>query len=120
MARTTITKTTASGSYPTAGVAVTWTDADATNKNTFTMGGNDLLLVRNAHAATAKTVTINSVADAMNRTKDITAESLAAGVVKCFGPFKHLAGWAQSTGALNLEGEDSDIKFAVIALPLNE
>jgi hypothetical protein len=120
MARVSITKSNAPGSYPTAGVSITWTDADATNKNQFTMGGNDLLLVRNGHASTAKTVTINSVPDAQGRSRDITAESLAAGVTRAFGPFKEIAGWAQSGGTLNCEGEDNNIKFAVISLPLNQ
>ena len=120
MSRAAITSTTAPGSYPTAGVSITWTSADASNKNQFTMTGNDLLLVRNGHASTAKTVTINSVADTQGRSLDITAESLGAGVTRVFGPFKNLVGWAQSGGVLNLEGEDNNIKFAVIALPLNE
>jgi hypothetical protein len=29
-------------------------------------------------------------------------------------------GWQQTGGTLNLEGEDNNIKFAVIALPLTE
>jgi len=120
MARTSITKTTALGSYGTDGVSVTWTNADSSNGNSFAMTGNDLLLVRNAHASTAKTVTINSVADQMGRTGDITAESVAAGVVKAYGPFKDKPGWEQSGGVLHLTAEDNNIKFAVIALPLNE
>lgn len=120
MARVSITKTTAPGSNPTAGALITWTDADASNKNSFVMNGNDLLLVRNAHATDAKTVTLNTVADAQGRTKDITAESLAAGVVRIFGPFRDMVGWAQTSGVMHLEGSTSDIKFAVVALPQNE
>lgn len=119
MARTSLTATSAPGSNPTTGTTITWNDADATNDNQFTMSGNDLLLVRNAHGSTAKTVTINSSPDSQGRSKDITAESLAAGVVRVFGPFKNLLGWQQSGGVLHLEGEDNNIKFAVIRLPLN-
>lgn len=117
MARTTITKSTAPGSNPTAGVAVTWVDCDSTNGNQFAMTGNDLLLVRNAHASTAKSVTITSVADSQGRSGTITAESLNAGVVRCFGPFRDKEGWAQAGGYLYCTGTDNNIKFAVIELP---
>jgi len=120
MARSPITKTTAPGSYPADGVTMVWTDADAVNKNAFTMGGNDLLFVRNAHATLARTVTINSSPDAQGRVRDITAQSLAVGAVHVFGPFKELLGWQQTGGKLHLEGEDNNVKFAVVALPLNE
>lgn len=117
MPRTVVTKTAAPGAYPTAGVAVTWADADPTNKNAFVLTANELVLARNAHATDPKTVTINSAADTMGRSKDITAESLAAGVVKAYGPFTNKSGWAQaSTSYLHFEGESTDIKFAVITL----
>ena len=116
MARATITKTQSPGKNPAAGVVVTWTDCDPSNHNQFLMSGDDLLLVRNAHADTAKTFTLNSVADAQGRTGDITAESLAAGAVRVLGPFEDKTGWMQSNGYCYLTGESTDIKFAVIKL----
>jgi len=117
MARTALTVTTAPGAYPTAGVALTWDSADASNGNDFVFTGRELILVRNAHASTAKTVTLTSAADPQGRSGDITAESLAAGVVRCFGPFRNKTGWNQSGGKFHLTAEDNNIKFAVIRLP---
>ena len=73
MAPTALTKTTAPGSYPTAGTTVTMNDADAANGNYFTMTGQELLLVQNAHASAAKTWTLTSVANSRGRSRDITA-----------------------------------------------
>lgn len=116
MARTLITKTQAPLSFPTAGVAVTWTDADASNNNQFLMTADDLLLARNAHASAAKTVTVNSSADQQGRTLDITAQSIVAGKVYMFGPFTNKVGWVQTGGYLFCTAEDNNIKFAVIKL----
>ena len=117
MARTALTKTTAPGAYPTAGTTLTWNDADAANGNTFPMTGRDLVLVRNGHATTAKTYTVTSAADAQGRSKNITAESVAAGVVRVLGPFRNKNGWAQASNAFYIDGEDNNVKIAVIVLP---
>lgn len=119
-ARVALTKTNAPGSYPTAGVTVTFTAADITDKNTFVLTGHDLVIAWNQHATDPATVTINSVANTRGRTKDITADSLLAGEMHMYGPFKELEGWVQSGGGLNLEASAADIKFAVIALPQNQ
>lgn len=115
MARTALTKTTAPGPYSADGVAVTWTAADTSNQNEFTMEGNDLLLVRNEDAS-PHNFTITSAADGMGRTGHITDEAIAAGAWKVLGPFKKLTGWQQSTGVLHLEGDDANVEFAVIKL----
>lgn len=115
MARTLLTKTVAPGSYPTDGVALTLAAADITNKNEFTMEGDDLLVVRNDDAA-AQTVTITSVADDMGRTGDITADSLAADAWCIYGPFRDTKGWAQAGRRLYLEASSVNIKFAVVKL----
>lgn len=120
MARTRLTKTAAPGSFPTAGVAVTMTAADIVNKNDFVLGGNDLLIALNTHASDPATVTINSFADSHGRTKDITADSIAAGAMHVYGPFREREGWEQAGGVLHLEASAADIKFGVIALPLDE
>jgi hypothetical protein len=119
-ARTSLVKTTASGSYPTAAVAVTFAAADASNKNSFIMNANELLIAWNGHATDPFTVTINSIADTHGRTKDITADSLAAGEMHVYGPFRELEGWQQASGVLHLEASSVEIKFAVIALPQDE
>jgi hypothetical protein len=117
MARTALTKTSAPGGYPTAGVTVTWNDADSSNGNDFAMTGRDLVLVRNGHASAAKTYTVTSAADSQGRSKNITAESLVAGAVVCLGPFRNKTGWAQSSNKFYIDGEDNNIKIAVILLP---
>lgn len=113
MPRVLTAKTTAPGSYPTAGVTVTFADCDPTNKNHFVLEGSDLLIARNMHASDACTVTINSQPNGRNRTKDITTESLAAGVYKIYGPFGNRNGWS-ADGYLQFEGSATDIEFAVI------
>lgn len=118
MAATALTKTTAPGSYPTAGTTVTMDAADASNGNYFIMTGQELVLVQNSHAVTAKTYTLTSVANVRGRTKDITAESLAAGVWKVLGPFTAKEGWQQIGGGCLISGEDNNIKFGVLVLPL--
>lgn len=118
MAATALTKTNAPGSYPTAGVTVTMNAADASNGNYFQMTGQELLVVQNSHGATAYTWTLTSVANARGRTKDITAESLAAGVWKVVGPFTAKEGWMQQGGGCLVSGENAAILFGVIVLPL--
>jgi hypothetical protein len=117
MARTALTKTTAPGTYPTAGTTLTWNDADSANGNDFSMTGRDLVLVRNNHATDPKTYTVTSAADAQGRTKDITAEALAAGTVVVLGPFRNKTGWSQSGNKFYINGEDNNIKIAVVLLP---
>lgn len=114
---TALTKTTAPGSYPTDGVAITFTAADAVNKDQFVMSGDDLLLVHNTHGSTGYTFTITSIADPHGRTADIATEAIAAGVVRVLGPFKNKVGWVQSDGNLYLEANNAAVKFAVIKLP---
>lgn len=117
MPRTALTKTSAPGPYPTAGTTLTWNDADSANGNDFAMTGRDLVLVRNGHAVTTKTYTVTSAADSQGRTKNITAESLTAGAVVVLGPFRNKSGWAQASNKFYIDGEDNNIKIAVILLP---
>lgn len=76
--------------------------------------GRYIILVRNDHAADAKTVTITSVAR-NGRTGDQGAYSLAAGDVAWFGPFDR-AGFNQSDGAVDIEGEDTNVVVALLSL----
>lgn len=120
MPRTTITKKTAPGAYPSLPVAadaldLVLTAADVANKNQFSPSGNDLILVQNS-GASAYTVTLTSAPDPQNRTGDITAYSLAAGEFAVLGPVKTM-GWVQADGYVYLEGNNAAIKFGIIALP---
>lgn len=76
--------------------------------------GREILLIQNGGAAPA-TFTIFSTPDKYGRTKDIAAQSLAAGEFAIFGPVP-LEGWADSTRALLLDASAVDIKWAVITL----
>ena len=114
MARVLHTKTTAPGSNPAAGVTVAFAAATPADDESFLLEGNDLLIARNTHATDPFTVTINSVANAAGRVRDITAESIAAGAYKMYGPFTSRDGWAQAGGVLHFEASDAAIEFAVI------
>ena len=115
MARTTLTKSTAAGAYATAGVVLTMTAADASNQNQFVANGNDLVIAHNT-GASARTITITSVADPYGRSGSITTESIAAGAYKLFGPYS-LVGWVQTDGKIYLEASHADVKFGVVTLP---
>jgi len=120
MARQTLNKITPLGSYPTLPIAANAADlafvaADVSNKEQFTAGGNDLVLVWNT-GASPYTVTINSVADEKKRTGDIATYSIGANEIACFGPFKQ-GGWVQTDGKVYMEAENAAIKYAVLALP---
>lgn len=114
MARTLLTKTSAPGGYAAAGVAVTLTAADTTNKNMIVAEGADLIIARNS-GASPYTVTITSSPDAFGRTKDITTESIAAGEVRVFGPYP-LTGWVQSDGRIYLEASNAAVLLGAIKL----
>lgn len=118
MARATLTKSTLEGQWGDYGAGeadLTFTAADASNKNQFVASGKDLVIAHNTDGANPYTVTITSVADEMGRTGNITTYSLAAGDIAAFGPFG-LDGWEQTDGYIYLEASNAAIKFAVIAL----
>lgn len=115
MARQTLTKSSAPGSYATAGVVVTMTAADTVNKEEFASTGKELVIAHNT-GASPYTVTITSVADEYGRSGDITAYSIAAGVIAAFGPFP-VHGWRQSNDKIYLEANNIAVKFGVIVLP---
>jgi len=115
MARQTLTKSNSPGPYPTAGVAVTMTAADTSNKEQFALTGREVVIVHNT-GATGRTYTITSTADKAGRTGDITTQAIAAGAIHTIGPFA-LEGWQQSGGWLYLEASNAEVKFGVIQLP---
>jgi hypothetical protein len=115
MPRTTLTKIAAPGGYSHTGQTLTWTAADVANGNQFVTSGKEIVLARNVHADTARTVTVAST-PILGRTKDITAFSIAAGAFAAFGPFPS-EGWRQADGFVYLNASHVDIQFAVIAIP---
>jgi hypothetical protein len=110
------------GSYPSlplaansADIAFTAAGASFADGAGYTLTGNEVLVVHNG-AATAQTVTIESVADDLKRTGNITTYSIGAGEYAAFGPFKE-KGWKQSDGKLHFSTTDATVGFAVLKLP---
>lgn len=92
---------------------VAFTACDATNKEQFASTGRELVLFQNTGAG-ARTVTISSVADDLNRTRDVETYSIGAGEFALFGPFP-LKGWRQtSDGNVYCEAEHAEVKILVI------
>lgn len=119
MARATLTRTTPLGPYPSLQPAANaldgvWTAADATNKNQFLLDGPVLLQFWNS-GASPYTVTLTSAADPQNRTGDITAYSLAAGIISEI-KIDQVAGWKQSDGYMYLEASNAAVKFNITRL----
>jgi hypothetical protein len=93
----------------------TFTAWDSGNGNRFILTGQQVLLVRNAHATLARTVTVLSAPDPYGRSGDITAFNLAAlAIVVC--PQFQLAGWQQADGYVYVDGSTIDIQFCVLTL----
>jgi len=120
MARTNVAAQTMAGAYPSLPVAanaadLTFVGGDVANGNETPLVDNKTVLVFRNTNVSAKTVTIVSTADSLNRTGDITAYSIGAGEIARFGPFKTV-GWA-SSGKLRFDVEHADVEVAVITLP---
>lgn len=120
MARVLVAAQTLPGSYPTLPVTpgsdLSEQAADASLfQYTPLVAGKTVVIAHNTDSG-AHTVTFTSVADAQNRTGDITAYSLAAGHVRAFGPFLS-AGWVQDGTQLWFAANDATVKFIVLTLP---
>ena len=115
MPRTELTKTVALGAYGGAGVAVTMTAADTTNQNDFVAQGKDFIIAQNT-GASPHTVTVTSVDDPYGRVEHITAESIAAGAIRIYGPIERL-GWQQTDGKIYLEADNAEVFFGIVKLP---
>lgn len=105
-------RTTPPGSNADAGVAVTFTAATASADDTITFGAGDVILAWNS-GGSSRTVTIYSAPDPTGRIDDITAESIAAGAHRVYGPFKTI-GWRQSDGTLKVRASHADVRFAIL------
>ncbi len=115
-ARVTVTPTDVSGKYPTLPVVITQLAADATNLNQIALTGREILIARNTHATDPFTFTVSSTAHPVtNRTGDISAYSIAAGVEVMVGPLAS-EGWSQG-GYLYFQAEAADVVFKVIRVP---
>lgn len=112
MARQTLTKTTAPGPNPTAGVAVTMTAEDASNHSQFAWTGAEILIIHNTDSG-SHTWTLTSVADPFGRSGDITTETIAAGAIRVVDCLSSL-GWRQTNGMVYLAANDATVKFGVI------
>lgn len=89
-----------------------WIAGDATNKNKFRCIGGEKLIAYNSGVG-ARTITVQSQPDALNREGDITAYSIAAGKFAVIGPFP-LDAWRDSNNDIIVEPEHAEVKFAVI------
>jgi hypothetical protein len=119
MARTSLVKTTALGSYGDYSVAnsadLTMAAGDVANKNQFAATGDEVVIAHNTNGS-AQTITVTSSPDPYGRTKDISAYSIGAGEYAVFGPFE-LTGWVQTDGKVYLEVSHADVKLGVVKLP---
>ena len=119
MARTTLTRHSAANRFAYPGRVLNFEAYDSTNKNRFKAGGRDLVLALNT-GASARTVTLSAARDPYGRAEDVSAYSVGAGELACFGPFP-LEGWVQKSGEnigyIELEASHTDIQFAVAVLP---
>lgn len=119
MARTTLTRTTPLGPYPTLPPAVNTLDAvmtaaDTVNFNQFIFDGPVVLVVQNI-GVSAHTFTLTSAVDAQNRSGDITAYSIGADEV-CVFMLNQTAGWRQTDGFFYLAGDHAEVKFGIVRL----
>jgi hypothetical protein len=120
MARTAIAAFSPPGSKPVlplgAGSAqLTGQAADAVNFNSTPCTGREMVIVHNTDVG-AQTVTFHSVADAFNRTGDITAYSIPAGKKAVFGPFRP-SEWRQADGNLYIDASSANVLIDVVTLP---
>lgn len=115
MARTDLTPITIPTRWSTTPVALTWTAADVSNGNQFTLSGDEIVLVHNNDVG-AQTITVTSSPDPYGRSADIDAVSIPAGEYRVLQRFP-VDGWQQSDGKLYIDASDADVRFAVIKLP---
>lgn len=119
MARTTLTRTTPLGPYPTLPVAANSLDAvmtaaDTVNKNQILLDGPIIVMAQNTDTVD-RTVTITSAVDPQNRTGDIGPYTLSANDIKLL-MIDQVAGWKQSDGYLYLEASNAAVKLGAIRL----
>lgn len=125
---TTITITSPVGPYPSSVSAnelrITWTapvniSSSTTAYDEFTCTGRDLLIFRNT-AGTVQYVTIDSVADNLNRENDIRNYQIGAANgaydTACFW-IGNIVGWKNSTGKVQIQCSTTAVAVAVVRIP---
>jgi hypothetical protein len=121
MARTALAIQQPPGAYPAlplGALAAQLTFAASTgtpNFDGFVSTGREVLVCYNSGGAPA-TVTVHSVADALQRTGDITSYSVPAGAWAILGPF-YQSGWKQSDGTIWVDTSATTLQLAVVRLP---
>src|SRR6185312_1524756 len=106
MARTTLTRTTPLGPYPSLQPAanaldLTMTAADTVNFNQILFDGSMYVIAQNTDSVD-RTVTITSAVDAQNRSGDITTYTISADDILVL-KMDQFPGWRQSDGYLYLQ-----------------
>jgi hypothetical protein len=117
MGRTTLTRTTPLGAYPSLPVAANaldavMTGADVTNKNQFLLDAPLIIIAQNTDTVD-RTVTLTSAPDAQKRTGDVGPYTLSADEIALFR-IDQVAGWVQSDGYLYLEANNVAVKLGAI------
>lgn len=117
MARVTLTRTTVPGPYVTLQPAVdtldlTMTAGDAANLNQFVIDGPMILVAHNTGVG-ARTITLESVADASLRTGNITAYSIGAGEIFAY-KLDSTIGWRQTDGFFYVTVSHAEVKLGII------
>lgn len=120
MGRTTLTRTTPLGPYPSLQPAAdaldaVMTAADVANGNQFVLDGPVMLICQNTDGAAARTVTLTSAPDPQNRSGDVTAYSIGIGEIALFR-IDQVAGWRQTDGMFYLAGSNAALKFGIARL----
>lgn len=93
---------------------VNFTAVDIVNFEQTPMSGPFILVCQNT-SGSAITLTVNSVADALRRTGDITAYSIGANLTSIL-KFTSSLGWKQADGNLYYQGSAVGLKIAAVAL----
>ncbi len=116
MARTPLTVQQLTGPFPVDFEldAYTYAAADVGNGNSFPFTGKEIIIVRNVDGAATRNVTLTSVANAYNRTGNVTLAMSALS----FSIFQasDLTGWLQTDGMFYLSGDNTNLEFAIVRL----
>ena len=119
MARKQIPVITPLGPYPTLPVSAlalnfVFTTADSVNFDQFNFTGRELIIIRNSTGG-ALTVTLESAADSLNRTGDVTTYTVGIGLFAMFW-VGAVPGW-NNAGQFFLRSSASTMDYAVIKIP---
>jgi len=94
-------------------LTLTFTACDATNGNSFSVTGQEILLVQNS-GASSYTFTVSSVSDPYGRTDtSLTNYSVAASAIVGI-QLKQLLGWQQTGGVVYTSCSNASLKFAIV------